>query len=1280
MKRTKSSKKIFSAIAALAITATAVGGALSFVNRGDSQGTIDNNSVNDRKTVVVDTALGQTRSVTGNVYYVSSDATAYNTSATGTIDDPFHIADILSGNPLVKLEAGDTLYVMPGTYSLSSKLSMARTVMIGEYNKYIRIVNAALEREASGYTGTETQAVLDFSQMAFDSTNRGVSIDTDYVYWYGVDVCGAGDNGMYIGGSYNTVEYCEFYNNRDTGLQLGRSFSEYNSIYQWPSYNLIKDCTSHNNYDNETFGENADGFAAKLTVGFGNVFDGCIAYRNSDDGWDLYAKTDSGNIGAVIIYNCVAFENGYLEYTRDECNSVFPTYNKEMTYHTGENSSNPYMTRDGDGNGFKLGGSIMEGDVILYNCLAYNNRMHGVTDNSNPGYIKSTYVTSYNNSAMVDENGNIAAVANSDTHSNIDVSRQTYSYNALNNILSVRDANAKSLDADNYRGTVLNSLLDASSKTNVVKGSIEGDTINNKQTFTSQTNLLVASNMFTKLPNDPDDSDTLRGNDDSMVYGTTTKDGKEIGIVSSMKDTRVHLVCRNADHSINMGDVLAKTTDGEDIIKGLLGEDVTVGSDLNLTSWEDYTHFYQNEFVNGDAASEDETWVERAKEALTINCVESAVYQDFEVPVKMLNVDIAWSTEDVEYLNIKDGKDDIEVSGSGSEYALVEVYRDSTEDKVVTLTATITKGEVSATKEFVLTLKQGDPSVGTIYVEDEEGNILYNGDKYVVDQYSHYLEPAVNVVNGLYPDSVKLLNSEDYEVKSSYFYQVDGNAHAVEVKGFTPSVAGVFTITHEVSLKDSDEVANTMSYKIYVASIKANVAFTGDAQVTANRNGFAIAGEPSSATGILYALSSATELPDLKPEDIKMQAGVVSYDFRDTLLNFNFANANTDSYFVYYALGNAGGAITSPLYSAKINKVDIDTTDKFAAIAGGNTIGNEEPSQTIYALTKDLDFTGVSFKLGSKSFTGVFNGLGHKISNLSTTGKGIFYKVSGGTIMNVKFDNLTIKYTGSDNKVGFVVESAGGDFYNIAFTNLSVSASVQRVAGLIGHVGDSSGTGCDLLISQISIVNDEDHKIVGSQRVGGLIGLVQAYVHTISIDNCYVVTNIEASTTGEGGGMVGTWEDRAGDILIITQCYYSGQLKTDVAPGSSRLGGMLGYHKGGAGVLDISRCISLATLHIQGELRDASVKNSSPIVGNFSSSQSTVVSVRYCIGLMQEYNSNYDVQVFSETNLKRHNQYITGEDYLNLDLSRWTIVENDDPATPNDLYKAPYVVLKFLGE
>lgn len=1277
MKKVKSVKKIFTAIAALAISATVIGGAVSYISGNGKVETADN-TPKDRKTFTIDIALGQTRSQEGKVYYAGPQSDLLGSHA-GTMEDPFNLSAILSGNVAsTKLEAGDTLYVLPGTYKFSSTISMARSVICGKYNKYIRIVNAALEAE-SGYTGDEKQALIDFSAMVFASTSRGVSIDTDYIYWYGIDVCGAGDNGLYIGGSYNTVEYCEFYNNRDTGLQLGRSFSEYNSIYDWPSYNLVKDCTSHNNYDNETFGENADGFAAKLTVGFGNVFDGCIAYRNSDDGWDLYAKTDSGNIGTVIMYNCVAFENGYLEYTRDECNSLFPTYNKQMAYHTGENTKNKYMTRDGDGNGFKLGGSIMEGDVILYNCLAYQNRMHGVTDNSNPGYIKSSYVTSYNNSAMVDENGNIAAVDNVDIHSNIDVSRQTYSYNALNNILSVRDSYAKSLDKDNYRGTVLNSLLDAAVKTNVIQGVIEGDTINNKVQYTSKVDLIKSRDMFVKLPNDPDDPNTLKGNADSM--NITVDNG--VGTITSLKSTRVHLTYRNDDHSINMRDVLDKTEAGEELIRSYLGNGVTAGSDLNLGSWDAYTHFYQSDFTDDKAADEDRAMVERAKEALTLNCVEEAVYQDFEVPVKMLNADIKWSTKDNDYVKVKDGADDIAISGSGTEFALIEIYRDSEEDKQVTITATITKGEASVTKDFVLMLKKGDPAVGAIYVEDAQGKILTNGEKHIVDQFSIYREPEIRVKNGLYPDSDKLLKPSDYEVKSTYMYQIDANKHAVEVKQFTPSVAGVFTITHNVSIKGEQSVANKMTYTIYVASTKANVEFTGEAKVTANRGGFAIAGSPSSATGILYALSSKTELSNLTAADIKTQAGVTAYEFRDTDINFNFTNDNSDSYFVYYALANAEGKITSQLYSAKINKVDIDTTAKFVTMAGGGKIGEEEPSQTIYALTSDLDFTGVSFTIGTDSFTGVFNGLGHKLSNITCKNvtkkkSGVFGSVAGGTIMNVKIDNFSI--TAGEEKVGFIAECSGGDFYNIAFTNVSISDAAARVAVLIGHVGDTDRNGSDIKISQVSIVNDAEHRIVGSTRVGGLIGYVQAYEHVISIDNCYVVTDIEASTKGEGGGMVASWEDRAGDTLLISKCYYSGQLKTSVAPGSSRLGGMLGYHKGGVGVLNISRCISLAKFHIQGIERDVSVKNASPILGNYSSSLQTVVSVTYCIGLMQEYNSNYDVQAFNETNLKRHDEYLTGEDYLALDETRWTVVKDDNPADSRDLYKAPYVVLNFLGD
>ncbi len=1284
MKKNNTNKKLFSAIATLALSTSAICGAVSFAGCGDKSSYVPSETVNHGSYTTISTALGATTSKSSGVkYYASPDATPNNTENDGSMERPYHIGDLLDENSekYKDLKPGDTVYLLPGTYSLVSRIRLPEALS-GTYDKYIRIVNAAMEKEQSGYTGTDTHVVLDFSAQSFASTNRGIEIYGDYIHWYGIDVCGAGDNGLYVGGSYNTIEYSEFYNNRDSGLQLGRSYSEYNSIKQWPSFNLVKNCTSHNNYDNETYGENADGFAAKLTVGYGNVFDGCIAYRNSDDGWDLYAKVESGNIGAVIMYNCVAFENGYLEYTRDECNAYFPTYNKDI-FDKNETSTNPYKTRDGDGNGFKLGGSVMEGDVVLYNCLAYFNRMHGVTDNSNPGFIKSTGVTSYDNSAAVNENGQIISTTNDDNHSNIDVSRHAYSFNTVNNTISVRDSLVPSLDKDNYRGSVSDSLLDASKKTNVIKGSINADTLGaGGKTYTSQIDVLDASAMFKQLPVVMDADGNYTYNLDGAREAIVVKDGK---LTSELKPDRVHVKYRNEDMSINMRDILAKSDAAEALIDEQLGEDTWAGSELNKTGWSEYKHFFADDLMNDGAASSEEAIVDRTIEALTLNCDENAVYQDFEIPTEMIDSTIEWTSSNEEFLKIDTS--DIEVSPSGSKYAMAIVYRDSVEDKTVKLTAKVTCGSVSKEKEFTLVIKQGDPSIGDIYTVDMNGERVDDGGRYIVDMYRVYKEPEVKVKNGLYWDSDKLLKESEYTVSTVYMYQTDSNAPAIRVKGFTQSVAGVYTITNTVTLKNDTTKKNTMTYKIYVASVSAQVAFTSDPVVSVYQDGFKIAGEPSSATGKLYAVSSATPL-ELTKDNIKSATGVVSKDFRDTSISFEFANANNGEYYVYFALANANDEITSEVYSVKINKVEIDTAEKFMKVAGGEKLGDEVPSQTIYMLTGDIDFTGVEYKVGKANFTGVLNGLGHTVSNLTiSTDKtdknvGVFYKVAGGTLMNVKFDNISITAEKAGEKVGLVSECTGGYFYNLAFTNYNIK-STKRVGGLIGHVGgttDGKGTVYPLYISQISIVNDAEHKIAGTQRVAGLIGYVQHYRNSISIDNCYVRSDIDAGSTGEGSGMVASWEDNyAVDSLRIERCYYAGTLKTAVAPGSSRLGGMLGYHKGGAGKLVITRCISLAILDIQGEIRTNSVKNASPIVGNYSGNAD--VSVTKCIGLMQEYNSNYDSEVFNETNLRRHSEYIESEGYLNLDTkTRWSIVVADEEdKSPNDLYKAPYVVLNFLG-
>lgn len=68
---------------------------------------------------------------------------------------------------------------------------------------------------------------------------------------------------------------------------------------------MILNCESHDNRD--TSDENADGFAAKLGVGVGNVFKGNIAHHNIDDGWDLYNRSNEGANMPIILEGNIAF-------------------------------------------------------------------------------------------------------------------------------------------------------------------------------------------------------------------------------------------------------------------------------------------------------------------------------------------------------------------------------------------------------------------------------------------------------------------------------------------------------------------------------------------------------------------------------------------------------------------------------------------------------------------------------------------------------------------------------------------------------------------------------------------------------------------------------------------------------------------------------------------------------------------------------------------------------------------------------------------------------------
>ncbi|MDO5519941.1 MAG: fibronectin type III domain-containing protein [bacterium] len=281
-----------------------------------------------------------------NAIYVSPQGTA---NGKGTKASPLDISTAVAF-----VQPGQEIILLGGEYKLSSAIEIPRGL------------NGTAEKRITLMSDPSEKAVLNFA----DSTTGGIILKADYWHIYNLEIKNTKQGKpMHIQGNNNIAEKLLIHDNADTGLQINGSSEE--SYAMWPSNNLVQSVEVYNSCD--PLANDADGFAAKITVGDNNVFRYCISHHNIDDGWDLYAKSTSGSIGAVTIDSCVAYSNGKLT----------------------EDSGN---TQIGEGNGFKLGGESMPGAHILKNSVSFNNLAKGVTSNSGPD-PKVYNVTSFANQA-----------------------------------------------------------------------------------------------------------------------------------------------------------------------------------------------------------------------------------------------------------------------------------------------------------------------------------------------------------------------------------------------------------------------------------------------------------------------------------------------------------------------------------------------------------------------------------------------------------------------------------------------------------------------------------------------------------------------------------------------------------------------------------------------------------------------------------------------------------------------------------------------------------------
>lgn len=262
----------------------------------------------------------------------------------GTVEDPLDVSTAIRF-----VTPGSSVLMRGGTYTPGGTIDISAGY-------------SGLEGAPKTLTAYGDEDVVIDGQRAMNIVLR---LDADHWNVNGLTLTDATSNGMRMSGSHNVIEGMTFNYNGDTGFQMTGPGSD---TSRWPAHNLVLNSESHDNRDETSI--NADGFAAKLGVGPGNVFRGNISHHNIDDGWDFYNRTNEGANFPITLEGNIAHSNGKLS--------------------DGTEGS-------GTGVGFKLGGEGLPVEHVVVGNLAYDNNLDGFSDNFNPGRMTLTNNTSIDN-------------------------------------------------------------------------------------------------------------------------------------------------------------------------------------------------------------------------------------------------------------------------------------------------------------------------------------------------------------------------------------------------------------------------------------------------------------------------------------------------------------------------------------------------------------------------------------------------------------------------------------------------------------------------------------------------------------------------------------------------------------------------------------------------------------------------------------------------------------------------------------------------------------------
>jgi hypothetical protein len=301
-------------------------------------------------------------------YFVAPDG---SDSAAGTRAAPF--ATVQRAQQAVA--PGDTVFIRGGTYRMTEAQIAGR---VGPYACVTLLDKSGTPGKRIKYCAVPgEQPVFDFS--AVKPAGQRVTafrVNASWLHLKGLEVVGiqvtikthtqsiAFDNE----GSDNLYEQLSVHDGMAIGFWIGAG-----------SNNLVLNCDAYRNHDSVSEGGrggNVDGFGYHGRKGsVNNVFRGCRAWFNSDDGFDFINSDE-----VARIENCWAFYNGF--------STSFASL--------------------GDGNGFKAAGEAgrrvdqLPNPIprhVVTGSVAVRNKVNGFYANHHPGGIEWLNNTAYKNPA-----------------------------------------------------------------------------------------------------------------------------------------------------------------------------------------------------------------------------------------------------------------------------------------------------------------------------------------------------------------------------------------------------------------------------------------------------------------------------------------------------------------------------------------------------------------------------------------------------------------------------------------------------------------------------------------------------------------------------------------------------------------------------------------------------------------------------------------------------------------------------------------------------------------